>query len=345
MNHNFSLEPDTEGMLENVYSLPSQFGMKKFDFLNRVDREFDTVLIGGMGGSAIAGRFAASCFDSLSDLEIRPRNIRIVSDYVIPAKLLDSRTIVILVSYSGNTEEVLELAGLVENSPAYCCAVTTGGKLGDILQDKALFISAGLPPRAALGYIFSGVWSLLGTILNRNEESSCELEAIKSCLRAISDEQRELGFSANNPLVEFAGRMIDGIPVVYAPGSIYNVAAYRWKCQFNENAKHPCFHSVFPEWNHNEIEGWGNSKFGLKPIFLRDYHEHPRNRNRIEIIDSIFSDDGSKPEHVQTREGSFIERLFSMAYIGDLASVYLALLKEVNPTSIERIARLKKDLS
>lgn len=345
LDYHALLESDIEGMLEKVYSLPSQFGNKSFDFLDDFSREFDTILIGGMGGSAISGRFAASCFDSISNSERHAGQIKIISDYWIPANLLNSRSIVILVSYSGNTEEVLELAAQAKKSEAYCCAVTTGGKLGKLLEDDALLIPAGLPPRAALGHIFSGVWSLLGGVLNRQEKTTLELECIKACLGKISDKQQHDGFNANNPLVELAGRMIDTIPIIYSPGSIYEAAAYRWKCQFNENAKHPCFFSVFPEWNHNEIEGLNSHGIRLKPVFLRDREEHPRISKRIDITGSILSAYANKPEHVFGGSGNFMERLFALAYFGDLVSLYLALLKKVNPTSIDRITRLKEKLS
>ncbi len=123
--------------------------------------------------------------------------------------------------------------------------------------------------------------------------------------------------------------------------------AYRWKTQFNENAKTPAFSHELPELDHNEIVGWeGVDSLGpFSAIFLDDADLHPRVRHRIELTEWLVEPVAQKVFRVETRGRNPVERVFSLVLLGDLVSLYLAVLRGVDPTPVDILVRLKDQLA
>ncbi len=123
--------------------------------------------------------------------------------------------------------------------------------------------------------------------------------------------------------------------------------AYRWKCQINENAKLPAFHGELPELDHNEICGWvGAPDVGrFSAVFLDDSDLHPRIRQRIELTRGIIAGDVVSSHRVESIGGTRTERLISLVLLGDLVSLYLAVLRGVDPTPVRLIDQLKEALA
>ena len=127
-----------------------------------------------------------------------------------------------------------------------------------------------------------------------------------------------------------------------------NVAAYRWKCQFNENSKVPAFNNVLPEMNHNEIVGWhrlDDITSKVEAIFLVDDEDSARVSKRVEITADILDEKvgGVTVIHVGGRTRT--EKLLSAIHLGDFVSSYLALIRGVDPTPVETIALLKQRMA
>jgi glucose/mannose-6-phosphate isomerase len=123
--------------------------------------------------------------------------------------------------------------------------------------------------------------------------------------------------------------------------------AYRWKTQLNENAKVHAFAHELPELDHNEIVGWSHPQEGVRfaAVFLDDCDLHPRARARIELTKELVEPAAASTHVVQTRGESRTERLLSLVLLGDLVSIYLAVLRGIDPTPVAVIEDFKARLA
>jgi len=137
----------------------------------------------------------------------------------------------------------------------------------------------------------------------------------------------------------------DSFPVIYG-ADLTAPVAYRWKTQINENAKQPAFAAELPEADHNEIVGWeGAPDLGrFLAIFLEDADQHPRVRRRIELTADLIEPGAAGTLRVESRGAAPLDRLLSLVLLGDLASIYLAVLRGLDPTPVTVIERLKVEL-
>lgn len=334
---------DPQGMLGDVLAQVLQLG----DALWRVQSadlgKHDLaggLAVCGMGGSAIGGDLALAI---LGDRATRP--VRIVRDYAIPP-WAGPDTLVMCSSYSGDTEETLacfEAAGIV-GAPRV--AVTTGGALAEAARAEGVPVvgmPAGMQPRAAV--LYSTVAALEAAALCGAAPSlHTELDAAARHLAALAE---QWGPDAPDDALakRLARELHGGLPVVV--GSDLTVPlARRWKTQLNENAKLAAFWAELPEANHNEICGWQRGA-GLAPFavaFLADADQHPRLRHRIQLTCREVERSGGRTEVIESVGDTRLERVLSLLLLGDLVSVYLAVLDGVDPTPVEAIERFKEEL-
>jgi len=139
-----------------------------------------------------------------------------------------------------------------------------------------------------------------------------------------------------------------GVALVYGTGGWRAVVAYRWKGQFNENAKAAAWWNTFPELNHNETVGWEappEVTRRVELIVLRDRADGPRINRRIQVTVDIMAPAIAGVTQIDSRGESETARLFSLLYMGDYTSVYLAYLNEVDPSPVRVIDRLKAELA
>jgi glucose/mannose-6-phosphate isomerase len=145
-----------------------------------------------------------------------------------------------------------------------------------------------------------------------------------------------------------AGQLAGNAPLILGSQGWKGVAAYRWKCQFNENSKAPAFWNVFPEVNHNETVGWEAPKefLGhLHVVILRDKKDSPRIARRVDVTKEIMSATAGGVHEFWAEGESALARLFSLIYPGDFTSAYLALLYKIDPTPVKAIDHLKDELA
>jgi len=151
----------------------------------------------------------------------------------------------------------------------------------------------------------------------------------------------------SDSLAKRVAQRINGTCVcAYGAGPTVPVAT-RWKTQLNENAKVPAFAGELPEADHNEIVGWQNAAAlcHFLAIFLQDADQHPRVRQRIELTASLIEDQAAGTLRIESAGSNPVERLLSLVLLGDLVSVYLAVLRGIDPTPVETIDRLKAELA
>jgi glucose/mannose-6-phosphate isomerase len=205
-------------------------------------------------------------------------------------------------------------------------------------------IPGGFQPRAAIGYAL--VSALEAAFLGGAAPSvRAEIEAAASLASALVEEWGP--DAAEDSEAKSLARALQGTVPVIAGAELAAAAAYRWKCQFNENADLPAFASVLPENNHNEIVGWNAAgalgKFAY--VSLEDPSAHPRNALRASLTAEIAAAGASPVLRVNARGETPVERLVSLVLLGDLVSLYTAVLRGADPIDIPALDGLKADMA
>jgi glucose/mannose-6-phosphate isomerase len=302
----------------------------------------DSIIVAGMGGSGIGG-------DLLKDWA-RNRTtvpIEVNREYQLPA-YAGKRTLVLITSYSGDTEESLGafLDALKRKCMIYC--VSSGGALlenAERLKVPYLRVPGGMPPRAALPYLFVPLlkgMEKMGLVSGASEELSEALQLLEKISKDNSPEKP----AKENFSKTLALNIGQTAPVVYGFG-FYRSVAQRFKQQFNENSKVPAKWEVFSELNHNEIVGWeraGELGKCFSAIFIRDKEEPTEIHSRIEITKELVGKAGLELFEVPAQGKSPLAKMLSTICIGDFTSIYLALLHSVDPTPVKTINYLKDTL-
>jgi len=280
------------------------------------------VLISGMGGSGIGGRIMETMAQYQKIGDVFSWN-----NYGMP-EWISSNDNVICISYSGNTAETLSAATKAHEIGCKIEIITTGGKLGD-LADKhnwsKTIIEKGHQPRAALPL-------LLKPLL-------CKLN-----FPDIDDVVSEVSKQDYNEekMIKIASKIVNKIPCIYTE-PLMEPVGYRWRCQIQENAKQLAFHHVIPEMNHNEIVGWTKSNPKMVPILIRRNNEKEEIRNRFEALKKTAWKN-TDIEEIFVQSEKKLANIMEAIFIGDLVSIELAKLNDVDPTPVEVIENLKKKL-
>ena len=341
-------ELDPSDMLACVGELPQQcraaWALAQALELPPTYGSFRHVVVLGMGGSAIGGALLQGLVAGECAVPVT-----VVRNYTLPAFVSGPDILAIACSHSGNTEETLSALGDALAKGTRPAAITTGGKLAALAQQKGLpLLRYDYPsqPRAALGYSFTLLLGLLCR-LGLVRDHSADLE---EAVRVMEAWQAAVGPQvpvARNAAKALARRIEDRLPVVYGAGFLAAVAN-RWKTQFNENGKHWAFFEVLPELHHNTVVGLGIPQAVRDRaivLMLRSNLDHPRVRVRWDVTRELLEREGVANETVRARGESRLAQMLSLIHLGDYASFYLAMLNGVDPTPVETIAFLKRRLA
>jgi glucose/mannose-6-phosphate isomerase len=335
---------DASGMAAAILDLPVHLE----DALWRVEsaglEPVDTaggLVVAGMGGSAIGGALARA---ALGDHASRP--ILVASAYGLPPWTTPDTT-VLCASYSGDTEETLACYESASALGAKRVVVTTGGRLAEMARADGVGViplPAGFQPRAAVAYMLVSALEV-AALCGAGPRLAAEIDVAAAHTERLAAEWGPDG--AEDSLAKTIARGLHGsIPVIAGAGLTAPVA-YRWKTQINENAELPAFSNQLPELDHNELVGWGGAD-GLgrfAAVFLDDCDSHPRIKARIELTEQLVAQHATATFRVQTRGETTLERVISLVLLGDLVSLYLAVLRGVDPTPVDAIAALKRALA
>lgn len=310
-------------------------------------KRVNKIVLTGLGGSAIAGDLLRSYL--LDEVKIP---LFVNRDYFLP-RFVDENTLLIVSSYSGNTEETISAYkdGIKKRAKIIC--ITSNGeieKIALIKKHPVIKIPSGFPPRTALGYSFFPLlvlFSKLGFVKNKKKEINETIKLIEAKSKVYSDPGHE-----ENLAYKIAVRLDGSIPFIYSSGK-FDVVAMRWACQIEENAKMLAHFNVFPELNHNEIVGWSGEVKGsfkdlmskISVIILRDDGEYERIKYRIEVTDELIRLYAGEVLNIYSEGKTSLARIFSQIYLGDWVSFYLAILNEVDPTPVKPIEYLKSELA
>jgi glucose/mannose-6-phosphate isomerase len=302
----------------------------------------ENIVVAGMGGSGIGGDLLKDWAKNQTTIPIEVNR-----EYELP-EYAGKKTLVFVTSYSGDTEETLSafLDALKRKCMVFC--VSSGGALlenAERLGVPFLRVPSGMPPRAALPYMFVPLLIYMekaGLV----EEASEELAEAIQLLEKISRENAPEEPTVENYSKALALNIGETSPIIYGFG-FYRGVAMRFKQQFNENSKVPAKWDVFSELNHNEIVGWeraGELSKSFSAIFLRDHDEPPAIQSRIEITKELMEQEEVGILEVQAQGKTRLARMLSIVLIGDFTSVYLSALHGVDPTPVKTINYLKDTL-
>ncbi len=307
-----------------------------------LEYKVENIVVGGMGGSALAALVSQSWPGYRLPFEI-------MRDYEIPGYVSD-KTLFIASSYSGNTEETIEALGKAEKAGAHIVIIAAGGKLAEIAKDKKYpyaAIPSGMQPRYAMLYNFKAIITILeqAGFVNEKEASKTLHDAgefVKTSVGAWRADVKTDQNIAKQLALELSG----ATPVIYA-GPKFFPAAYKWKISFNENAKNVAWCNQFPEFNHNEFLGWTSHPIDkpYKVVQLTSDLEHKRTQKRFEVTNKLLSGRWPQPHIVEAKGGTLLEQLLYLIALGDFVSIYLALLNGLNPTPVDLIEKFKTELA
>jgi glucose/mannose-6-phosphate isomerase len=301
------------------------------------------VAICGMGGSAIAADLVAGAY-----AERLRRPVGVVRDYALPGWVGED-TLVLLSSYSGNTEETLTCAMEALDRRALMVAVTSGGKLRDFYGAQGVPVipaPTGYQPRAALVHLLVPLVVTLGR-LGVIPDPAADLDAAHAaCTAAAAAYGPDVPEEAN-PAKQLADALNGAVPLVYGAQSTAAVA-YRWKCQLNENAKVPAYWAALPELDHNEIvgfEGMGQLGRQVAVVMLREPRQHRQVERRFELTRELIDPSVRSTYGVVGEGEGTLASVFDLVLLGDFVSLYLACLLGVDPGPVDIIERLKDRLA
>jgi len=322
-------QTDKSNMIKVLESIPEHIAEAvKLAKDVKITEPIKRIMVAGMGGSAVSG-------DILKAYLKDKINVEVNKNYFLP-ELVGKETLLFILSYSGNTEETISAFRTAQRKNMNMVVITAGGKLEElskISKTPYIVIPKGFQPRAAIAYLF---FPMLAVLYNSHYIDS-PMEDIKKTIKALKNPKFK------ERAQDLAEKLVEKIPLIYASEEM-GVVAYRWKTQFNENAKIHAFCHVFPELDHNELVGYDNIKAGYHVIIIKDDDDYVKIKKRMDITKRLISEAGINVTEMVIKGDCFLTKLFSAIYLGDLTSYYLALKYGTDPTPVDIIEKLKKEL-
>ena len=335
---------DAADMLADIAGLPEHLRDALWKVESANLQPWDSpggLVVAGMGGSAIGGSLARAM---LGDHASRP--ILASRAYGLPAWTTPETT-VLCASYSGATEETLACYEAAGALGAKRVAVTSGGKLAEMARADGvpvIPVAGGFQPRAAVAYMTVAALEV-ARLCGAGPRMGAEIDVAADHLEQLVVEWGAQS-AEDSEAKTLARALHDSVPVIAGAGLTAPIA-YRWKTQFNENAKVPAFMHELPELCHNEVVGWtdATSLGRFAAIFLDDSDTHPRIKERIAITRELIGDSATGTHVVQSRGDTAVQRVLSLVLLGDLVSLYVAVLRGTDPTPVDVLVTLKERLA
>ncbi len=326
---------DTQGMYKTYNKWPEiarhcyEENFDKIDF-----GEISHIVFAGMGGSGTIGDIFSAI---LSKTNI---HVEVVKGYLLP-KTVDSKSLIVITSVSGNTEETFNVLDSAYNLKCKIIAFSDGGKIQKFCNDKGLNhrkISMNHSPRASLpAYLFSILRSLESLLPIENEDIINSLNELEKQRDVISSEN----LNDKNQAIDLA-KIISGIPLIYYPAGL-QAAAIRFKNSLQENAKMHAITEDIIESCHNGIVSWSNPS-DVKPILIQGTDDYIKTKERWKILKQFFDEKNIDYVEINSVNGSILSKLISLIYLLDYSTIYKAILTEIDPTPVDSIDFIKNRL-
>ena len=319
--------------------IPEQVSTKSFNL--NYNKDFNQIGICGMGGSGISGEFLQNY---LQDVNFHIP-VTLVRGYKLP-KNFTSNSFIVIVSYSGNTRETLtclheslkrNIAVVLISSGGTCLELSEKSKIPLVLLQKSY------EPRAAFPALFGAI---SGVFFQKFKELNF-LESDLTNLTELLKKQNDL-YEPNVPLKnniakQLAKKWLNVVPIFL---SEYLCLGMRMKGQMNENSKKMAFYDTFPEMMHNTTQSWKDENLNLLPFhFVRtlihnDTEMHDKTTYGLELAKYKSLSHVDELDFSQSNDNLLV-RMFLATYLVDYASIYLAFLRNVDPSFIDIVVGMK----
>jgi glucose/mannose-6-phosphate isomerase len=304
------------------------------DFSKLEIDDIDHIVFAGMGGSGTIGDIISSI---LSKTNI---HVNVVKGYLLP-KTVDSNTLVVATSISGNTDEVLSILKNSENSKAKFISFSSDGNLEKISIEnniKHVKISQSHSPRASLPSFLYSILNVLENVIpiKKNDivESISKLEKTQKLISSSN-------LNEKNPSLSLAN-WIKNIPIIYYPLGLH-AAAIRFKNSLQENAKVHAISEDVIEACHNGIVAWEN-KTSVQPILIQGHDDYIKTKERWKIFKEFLQSRQIDFKEVNSDEGNILSKIMYLIYLLDYSTIYHAIESKIDPTPVKSIEFIKKRL-
>ncbi|VVB76162.1 Bifunctional phosphoglucose/phosphomannose isomerase [Candidatus Tiddalikarchaeum anstoanum] len=289
--------------------------------------DIKNVIVCGMGGSALAGDFVRTIF-------YPNLRITVLKDYLLP-DYVDNTWLCICISYSGNTEETISAYEQAVKKTKNVAVICSGGKLAELSKknnNQLIIVPTGLQPRLAFAY---QALPIINILTNSNiVKFDIEKEGKQVDNIVWTDFEKEANKTMEN---------LEGTPIIYV-SSRNDAVGYKWKISFNENAKTPAFYNVYPEFNHNEINGFGNTSNKFTIIMVTDSEDYIRVKKRFAVVTDIFREKGLNIIELKLEGKNRLAKLVYGMLLADWVSYLYAKKTGVDPMNVPIVEDLKKRL-
>ena len=326
---------DSQGMYK-VYDMWPEIARESYaSELEPVDfHDIDHIVFAGMGGSGAVGDLFASI---LSKNNI---HVSLVKGYLLP-KTVDSKTLLVATSASGNTVETITTVQSAMNTDCNIICFSSGGKLEDLCRKnniKHYKIPLHQNPRASFpAYVYS-ILKVLNSTIPVDKKS---IDDSISQMKILSEKISSQNLSDSNPSLDLA-RWLDGIPLIYYPWGL-QAAAIRFKNSIQENMKRHAIAEDIIEACHNGVVSW-EGKSDVKPLLIRGSEDYVKTKERWEIIKQYFDENKIEYKEVSSVNGSILSKLMNLIYFLDYSTIYRAVIDGIDPMPVKSIDYIKSKL-
>jgi glucose/mannose-6-phosphate isomerase len=292
------------------------------------------IIVTGLGGSGIGGTILN---ELVSDSCSVP--IMINKDYFLPA-LANANTLLIVSSYSGNTEETVQVMNEAISRKVQIVCVTSGGKVLELAKQHQfdfIEIPGGNPPRSCIGY---SLVQLIQVLIAKGFADKKLITDLDKSIELLTKEKDAIKAEAT----QIAKKLNGQLAVIYSLGTCEGVSV-RFRQQINENSKALCWHHVFPEMNHNELVGWTTENKNLTVVTFHTSFDYKRTQKRYEVCKPIFQKFAKEVIDIKAKGDSKLEQFIYLIHIGDWISCYIADIRGIDAVEVNVINHLKQELS
>ena len=355
-NERYIYSHSSKDLINMLYEFPKQ--LKKAEKLFsrhdiKLNKDYYNILILG------AGNPANSAFRLIKSAKENKLKVPVsfCSSDNIPA-WVSKKTLVIAISHSGNTYEVLQSVDEVLKKDINVIAITTGGKLKEKYSqnDNVQFAmySENLLPRIAVGYAYVLLIEILSKAelievsgIKKNDMSDSRWDDVENTLFEYTRQLMPEIKINNNPAKRIAINLYNNIPVIYGCNKITELISYKFKTELCATSKIFSHFNTIPDINHDEIEAWEmdhESRLKFIILFITDKDASTKILKRIEILKGIFLEKDIKFEEIIFDDKNDIVKAFKGIFLASWVSLYLAVLNNVDPVSINLVDLIKKRL-
>ena len=319
-----------------VYNKWPEIAKKSFESQKDTENfeNIEHIVFGGMGGSGAIGDMFESI---LSKTKI---HVNVVKGYVLP-ETVNSNTLVIIVSVSGNTIETISLLKSAKKIGTKIIGFSSGGKIQEYCiknNIKHILVPKFHSPRATFpSFLYTMLKVLYKTLKIKEDNIRDSIKKLEILQRKINS----LNLTESNASLNLA-KSIKLIPIIYYPFGLQS-ASIRFKNSLQENAKMHAACEDIIEASHNGIVSW-EKKSDVMPILIRGSEDHIKTKERYEILKEFFIKKKIKYEEIISVEGNILSKLITLIYLLDYATIYKAVIEKIDPSPVKSIEFIKKNI-